>query len=90
MGITLPQFIGQIQSVRPSISLEEYSELKHATSIALNNTVFLAPDIRLKYWVETLVPNVVRSLKELPPNTPAILIIEKLRRHPSIPSITKN
>ncbi len=85
VGLMLPQMVGQIQSVRPSISLQEYNELKHVTSIAPNNTVFIVPDMRLKYWVETLAPNVVRSLKELPPNTPAILVIEKLRKHPPIP-----
>ncbi|MCD6428154.1 MAG: hypothetical protein J7L12_00885 [Desulfurococcales archaeon] len=43
----------------------------------------------MKYWVETLVPNVARSLKDLPPNFPAILVIEKLRRYPPLPSKSK-
>ncbi len=89
MGLMIPQFIGQVQSVRPSISLEEYGELKYVISIAPNNTVFIVPDVRLKYWVKTLVPNDARSLKELPLKTPAILITEKLRKHPPIPPITK-
>ncbi len=47
--------------------------------------MFLVPDIRLKYWVETLTPNAVRSPNEPSSNTAVIIIVEKLGKHPPLP-----
>ena len=77
LGFMLPQFISQYDFLRPSISLEEYNELKQLASIIPDNVFLVVPDVRLKYWVETLVQNVVKTPRDIPIGCQAILIFEK-------------
>ena len=77
LGFMLPQFMSQYNFLRPSISLEEYNELKQLALIIPDNTFLVVPDVRLKYWVETLIQNVVKTPKDVPIGYQAILIFEK-------------
>jgi len=53
--------IPSILSVRPSIPDGEYLELSRFVSGNVANSAFIVPDVRLKYWVETLTDNVFKK-----------------------------
>ena len=76
LGIIMPQFINQTLLLRPSIPEFEYKELEALIQISPPNAYFIAPDPRLKYWIETLTPRVaLRPSAELR-EYPLIFIVE--------------
>ncbi|RLF20065.1 MAG: hypothetical protein DRM97_07970 [Thermoprotei archaeon] len=68
----------QLQYIRPSITLEEYHELRQLVSIIPANVVLVAPDIQLKYWIETMIPSVVRTVKEASHGSYVVLVLRKM------------
>ncbi len=78
LGFLIPQFTAQIYLIRPSISLGEYQEIKQLISIVPNNTIFVVPNTKLRYWVETLTSNVVKSPREAPAYSYIVIVQEKV------------
>ena len=75
--ITIPT----IRLLRPSISLEEYSELQEISNHVPLGSSILVPNIRLRYWVEALHEENYEIL-EKPPSPPErphnlYIVIEK-------------
>ncbi|RLG87155.1 MAG: hypothetical protein DRO18_03550 [Thermoprotei archaeon] len=75
--------------LRPTITPLELNELREINQKFPNETVYVVPNVALKYWVETIMnpENVVKSPKELsevPNKGPYILLIsnEDLRHRP--------
>ena len=86
IGLLLPQFIVQLQTMHPSIPEKEYQELKQLIDKIPVNTLIITPDTRLRYWVETLYENVARR----PPGPtpyPQLIVVDKnpIARKPWIP-----
>ncbi|RLF24245.1 MAG: hypothetical protein DRN15_03780 [Thermoprotei archaeon] len=78
LGLIAPQFMLQLQYIRPSITLEEYHELRQLVSIIPEDVVLVAPDIQLKYWIETMIPSVVRTVKEASHGSYVVLVLRKM------------
>lgn len=76
----IPEFSHQLLTMKPSIPLGEYNEIGHLVETIPNNTAYIVPDIRLKYWVETYGVSVFKSPIEAPTLSYKILIIEKTQR----------
>ena len=75
--------------LRPTITQLELNELREITQKFPNETIYVVPNVALKYWVETIVnpENVVKSPKELseaPIEGPCILLLSNkdLRHKP--------
>lgn len=86
IGLLLPQFIVQLQAVHPSIPEPEYGELRKLVENLPANTLIIAPDTRLRYWIETLYENVAKK----PPGPtpyPQLIVFDKnpSTRKPWIP-----
>jgi len=77
-SIFIPQFNIQMVNARPSISLEEYNEIKYLISILPNNTSYIVPDVRLKYWVETFGVKVFRKPYKISTSSNVVFIVEVL------------
>ena len=77
-SIFMSQFNIQMMNARPSISLEEYNEIKYLISILPNNTSYIVPDVRLKYWVETFGVEVFRKPYIISQSSNVVFIIEIL------------
>lgn len=58
LSLSIPSIYG----VRPSIPKEEYVELKSFIDSVYSGVIYLVPDVRLKYWVETLTNDVAKKL----------------------------
>lgn len=84
IGAIIPQYVFQLEAARPSISIEEYRELKQLVSEYSDNTWFIVPDVKLRYWVETLTPRVSGKLSDggIPEESTPILIWEIRRGMP--------
>ena len=85
VGLVAPQFISQLQRSGPSIPLEEYYELKGLISHIPHESVLVVPDVRLRYWVETLYPKVVKSPWDVEgEGNQVILLVENTRTTPKL------
>jgi len=84
IGFFMPQFITAISMAKPSISLSEYYEMKQLVLKAPENSVFIVPNTKIRYWIETLTPNVVRSPKDIEIGYIPILVLEVERPTPPI------
>jgi len=90
LGFVLPQFTSQIYMVKPSISLGEYYEIKQLVSKMPKDTVLVVPNTKLRYWIETLTSKVAKSVKDVPPRSRIIIVLEKTLKHKRpLPPITK-
>ena len=58
LGFTFPAFIQQIAVASPSVCEGEYAEILRVVELAPPDSVFLVPNVKLKYWVETMAFNV--------------------------------
>ena len=88
LGMFIPQFILQIDMIRPSISLREYEEIQQLIYRIPNDTIIIAPNTKLRYWIETIYPDVVKSLKDISMSrNPMVLVFERheLRKPPLPP-----
>lgn len=88
LGMFIPQFILQINMIRPSISLREYEEIQQLIYRIPNDTIIIAPNTKLRYWIETIYPDVVKSLKDISMSrNPMVLVFERheLRKPPLPP-----
>lgn len=88
--LLMPPFINTYLSISPSITLQEYRELKKLTVLVPKNTTFIVPNTKLRYWLETLTSNVYRSLQEVSKrvSTNLVLVLEKyyyIHHQPKIP-----
>jgi len=82
---TIPGFINQWIEAKPSISLEEYYEIKDLINKTDQNIVFVIHDPRLRYWFETLTFNIVDDPKDAPPDKELIIVFDRPIRHPLPP-----
>ncbi len=81
-SLLIPQFITAISAMKPSITIKEYYELKHIAVKAPSNTIFLVPNTKIRYWLETLTQNVVKNPKDVKSGSLTILVVEKFRPVP--------
>ncbi len=81
-SLLTPQFITAISVLKPSITTEEYYELKHIAVKAPSNIVFVVPNTKIRYWLETLTQNVVKKPKDAKSGSLTILVVEKFRPVP--------
>ncbi len=90
VSLLLPQFIVQLQAAHPSIPEPEYQELKQLVEKIPENTLIITPDVRLRYWIETLYENVAG--KPLGPTSyPQLVVFDRNpnARRPWIPPRAK-
>jgi hypothetical protein len=73
----IPEFTHQLLMMRPSIPAGEYHEIGHLINTLPNDTVYIVPDVRLKYWVETYEVDAYKSPSEAPAYPFKVLIIDK-------------
>lgn len=88
LSIFSTQFLTLYAAIRPSITLYEYYEMQNIILKTPKNSIYVVPDIKLKYWVETLTSNVVKSMEEVGNRKPIIFIFEKI--HGKILHVRKN
>jgi len=82
----MPQFITQMNNIRPSITIGEYYEIARLVSNVPKYVTFIVPDTRLRYWIETFDVNALKSPME-GGRSPYILVVENkiFRRAPMPP-----
>ena len=82
----MPQFITQMNNIRPSITIGEYYEIARLVSNVPKYVTFIVPDTRLRYWIETFDVNALKSPME-GGRLPYILVVENkiFRRAPMPP-----
>jgi len=86
IAFIIPQFIAQMNSIRPSITIEEYHEIARLVLNVPKYATFIVPDTKLRYWIETFDVNALKSPME-GGRPPYILVVENdiFRRIPMPP-----
>ncbi len=77
LGFILPGTVHHALRAGPSIPPGEYEELKQVIARLPPDGYAWVPDVRLKYWVETLTDRAVKKPEDLEEPAPLMLIVDK-------------
>ncbi len=88
-SMLIPSFTHQLLEAQPSISIEEYNEIKELVRKIPENTVLVVPATPLRYWVETVTFNVVKKIEDVPTGKQPVLVFNQIHRRRPPPPIAR-